>query len=77
MKFNKTVLTLAAGLIAGMTCLATATRADDYPSRTITLVVPFPPGGPSDVVARIIGDGVSRQLNQTVIIENVGAPAAP
>ncbi len=72
MKFNKTVLTLAAGLIAGMTCLATATRADDYPSRTITLVVPFPPGGPSDVVARIIGDGVSRQLNQTVIIENVG-----
>jgi tripartite-type tricarboxylate transporter receptor subunit TctC len=36
------------------------------------LVVPFPPGGPSDVVARIIADGMSRALGQTMIIENVG-----
>lgn len=72
MKFRKTAAALAVGLLAGMTWFATATRADDYPSRTITLIVPFPPGGPSDVVARIIGDGLSRQLNETVIIENVG-----
>jgi len=72
MKFRTTAAALAVGLIAGMTWLAPATRADDYPSRTITLIVPFPPGGPSDVVARIIGDGLSRQLNETVIIENVG-----
>ena len=36
------------------------------------MIVPFPPGGPSDVVARIIADGMSRVLNQTIIIENVG-----
>ena len=72
MKFRKTAATLALSLLAAMTCLASVTRADDYPSRTIALVVPFPPGGPSDVVARIIADGMSRQLNQTVIIENVG-----
>ncbi len=63
---------LALAVCAGLACVAVGARADDYPSRTITLVVPFPPGGPSDVVARIIGDGMSRQLNQTVIIENVG-----
>jgi tripartite-type tricarboxylate transporter receptor subunit TctC len=72
MEFRKTAATLALSLLAAMTCLASVTRADDYPSRTITLVVPFPPGGPSDVVARIIGEGIGRQLNQTVIIENVG-----
>jgi tripartite-type tricarboxylate transporter receptor subunit TctC len=72
MKFCKTAATLAVSGIVGMACLATAARADDYPSRTIALVVPFPPGGPSDVVARIIADGMGRVLNQTVIIENVG-----
>ena len=72
MKFRKTAATLAVALVAGIGCLATATRADNYPSRTIAMVVPFPPGGPSDVVARIIADGMSRVLNQTVIIENVG-----
>ena len=72
MKFWKTAATLAVSLIAGMSCLVTATRADDYPSRTIALVVPFPPGGPSDVVARIVAEGMSRVLGQTMIIENVG-----
>ena len=63
---------LALAICAGFACLAGAARAETYPARTVTLIVPFPPGGPSDVVARIIGDGLSRQLNQTVIIENVG-----
>src|SRR5487761_2258157 len=71
MIYRKTVLALAVGLIAGIGLLATSARADNYPSRTIAMVVPFPPGGPSDVVARIIGEGIGRQLNQTVIIENV------
>ncbi len=62
---------LAAAALCTVFCAAPL-RAEDYPSRTITLVVPFPPGGPSDVLARIIGDGLSRKLNETVIIENVG-----
>ena len=46
--------------------------AQDYPTRTITMVVPYPAGGPSDVVARIVADGMSKRLGQTIIIENVG-----
>ena len=44
----------------------------DYPTRPITMIVPYPAGGPSDVVARIIADGMSKHLGQTIIIENVG-----
>ncbi|MFL5070852.1 MAG: tripartite tricarboxylate transporter substrate-binding protein [Xanthobacteraceae bacterium] len=43
-----------------------------YPSRTITLVVPFPPGGSTDVVARIMAERMRLLLGQPVIIENVG-----
>jgi tripartite-type tricarboxylate transporter receptor subunit TctC len=46
--------------------------ADDFPSRPITMIVPYPPGGPSDVVARIMGDGMSRVLGNSIVIENVG-----
>jgi putative tricarboxylic transport membrane protein len=46
--------------------------ADDYPSRPITVIVPFPAGGASDVVARIVTDQMSRILKQTIVIENVG-----
>src|SRR5256885_7654458 len=50
---------------------AGSARAQDYPSRAITVVVRFPPGGASDVVARIVTDQMSRTLGQTIIIENV------
>ena len=46
--------------------------AQDYPSRAITVVVPFPPGGASDVVARIVTNQMSKILGQSIIIENVG-----
>jgi tripartite-type tricarboxylate transporter receptor subunit TctC len=48
-----------------------AAEAQDYPTRTITVVVPFPAGGPSDVVARIVAEHMSRTLGQTMVIENV------
>jgi tripartite-type tricarboxylate transporter receptor subunit TctC len=47
-------------------------QAQDYPSRTMTVIVPFPPGGASDVVARIITDQMSKLLKQSIVIENVG-----
>jgi tripartite-type tricarboxylate transporter receptor subunit TctC len=46
--------------------------AQTYPSRAITVVVPFPAGGPSDVVARIVTDHMSRTLGEQFVIENVG-----
>jgi tripartite-type tricarboxylate transporter receptor subunit TctC len=47
-------------------------QAQIYPSRTITLVVPFPPGGSTDVVARIMAERMRQVLGQPIIIENVG-----
>jgi tripartite-type tricarboxylate transporter receptor subunit TctC len=56
------------GLAAGLT--APSARAEaDWPTRTITIIHGFPAGGPSDVVARIIADGLSRALGQAVIVE--------
>jgi tripartite-type tricarboxylate transporter receptor subunit TctC len=45
--------------------------AQDYPNRPITLIVPFAAGGPTDVIARIVGDHMSKTLGQTLVIENV------
>ncbi len=49
-----------------------AVQAQTYPSRTITLIVPFPPGGSTDTVARIMAEKMQPILGQPVIIENVG-----
>jgi len=61
------VIVIAALLMAGLAPV----RAQDYPSRSITVIVPFPAGGASDVVARIVGNQMSKILGQPVIIENV------
>ena len=45
---------------------------DGYPVRAITVVVPFPAGGPSDVVARVVTDQMGKILGQSLVIENVG-----
>jgi len=62
----------ALGLTALFVCGASAATAQDYPARNITVVVPFPAGGPSDVVARIVAEAMGRTLGHTLVIENVG-----
>ena len=47
-------------------------QAQTYPDRTITMVVPFSAGGPTDTVARLVGEVMSKDLGQQVIVENVG-----
>ena len=53
-------------------CLTSgAVTATDFPTRPITLVVPFPAGGPSDTVARIIAERMRAALAQPLIVENI------
>jgi putative tricarboxylic transport membrane protein len=54
-----------------LACAIAPSLAQNYPTRPITLLVPFPPGGGSDVVARVIADPIARFLGQPVLIENV------
>jgi len=67
----------AATVLAGVLAMSLATGTvasaqDSYPSRTITVVVPFPPGGSSDTVTRAVSSKVAEVLKQPVVIENRG-----
>ncbi len=62
-------LSLAGLLLSG---LGAARAADPYPTRPVHWIVPFPPGGATDVVARIMGQFLSERLGQQVVIENRG-----
>jgi tripartite-type tricarboxylate transporter receptor subunit TctC len=63
------VLALALALLAAG---ALAASAQNYPSHVITLVVPYPAGGPTDTIARILAERMGTALGQTIIIENIG-----
>jgi tripartite-type tricarboxylate transporter receptor subunit TctC len=58
------VLMVAAGI--------NGARAEDYPARTVTIIVPFAAGGPADITGRIVADIFSRHLGQKFVVENVG-----
>ena len=65
---------LVVGFVAGVGMSARA-QAQDYPTHSITVVVGFPPGGPTDTVARIVADQMSKSLAQSVIVENIPGAA--
>ena len=63
--------TIAALILASAPALlAWSARAEDYPTRVVRIVVPYPAGGTADVMPRIIADWLSRKWGQSVIIEN-------
>ena len=62
----------AAFAIFAVAATVQAASAQDYPTRPVTMVVPFPPGGGTDVLGRIVGKRLSEVLRQQVVIENIG-----
>jgi tripartite-type tricarboxylate transporter receptor subunit TctC len=65
----KTIVAAALGLILAA---AAPARAQDWPTRPVTMVVPFPAGGPVDLVARLLSQRLTESLGQPVIVENIG-----
>ncbi len=68
---RRNFLHLAAGA-AALPVVSRVARAQAYPSRPITMVVPYAAGGPTDVIGRIVAEGMRASLGQPIIIENVG-----
>jgi tripartite-type tricarboxylate transporter receptor subunit TctC len=64
-------LHLAAGAIA-LSAISRMATAQTYPSRPVTMIVPFPAGGATDVIARIMAERMQKPLGQPIIIENIG-----
>ena len=75
------MLRISAGLLVGILAASAAltsaapmpaAQAQDFPSRPVTMVVPYGAGSPADVIGRLIAQGMSTQLGQQVLVENVG-----
>jgi tripartite-type tricarboxylate transporter receptor subunit TctC len=62
-------------LIAAVLLAATARAQQDYPNRPIRLIVPYPPGGPTDLIGRVVSELLSKRLGQQVIVDNRGGAA--
>jgi len=59
-------------VVLGLLTLLGPARADNFPNRSITLLVPFPPGGSTDVAGRIVAEKMGALLGQAVVVENAG-----
>lgn len=63
---------LKASMAAAIACLGLTALAQAYPTKPITMVVPFPPGGVADTVGRPVAEAMSRHLKQSIVVENKG-----
>lgn len=71
-KFAPRRLALEACLIAGLALSSAAAWSQAYPAKAVNLMVPYPAGGPSDAIARIMNTPLGKDLGQQVIVENLG-----
>ena len=65
MKFRAVV-----GILAALCCAVGTAAAQTYPAKTVRLILPFPPGGPSDILGRALAQKLTEQMGQTVIADN-------
>jgi tripartite-type tricarboxylate transporter receptor subunit TctC len=70
MKLSRRRFLQVASVVAALPALPRVTRAQAYPSRPVRIVVGFPPGGPTDIAARLVGQWLSDRLGQPFIVEN-------
>jgi len=61
--------------ILSLVLLPALSAAEDFPAKPIRLIVPFPPGGPNDIIARVIGQRMSEIVHQPIVIDNRGGQA--
>ena len=69
MRYLPSRLLKAAGMVLA---LSTAVAAQDYPTKPVRLVIPFPPGGSNDIVGRLVATQLGEKLGKQVIVENRG-----
>ena len=72
MRIGKKLMSALIGLAA--TASMSAAPAAEYPTKPVTLIIPFSAGGPTDTVGRLIGKAMEADLKQPVVVENVGGP---
>jgi tripartite-type tricarboxylate transporter receptor subunit TctC len=60
-----------AGAVAAAPAFSRVATAQTFPSRPITMIVPYPPGGSTDAIGRVLAEGMKGALGQQVIVENV------
>lgn len=73
MNINRRLLAGSIAVASAALCLgisSNAVAAEKFPERPIMFIVPFPPGGPTDAMARILATELTRELGQSVIVEN-------
>src|SRR5258705_13242416 len=61
---------LTATLLLSLAALASALHAQTFPSKSLRIIVPFPPGGAADITSRLLGEHMAKGLGQAVIAEN-------
>jgi tripartite-type tricarboxylate transporter receptor subunit TctC len=69
--YRRMLATGSLAALVGLGAVANPALAQDYPTRTITMIVPFAAGGPTDVIARIVTGHMAQTLGHSIIIENV------
>ena len=62
-------------LAAALLCASAVSAQQDYPNRPIRLIVPYPPGGPTDIMGRMTSEVLSKRLGQNVVVDNRGGAA--
>ena len=59
-----------AAAVGALALIVLAAAAQDFPSKPVRVIVPFPPGGPTDVLARALGEGFRERTGQSLVVDN-------